>query len=220
MLPIVTDIRNALDAAGVQGVQGYCDKLGPNRRTPDVYRDRLSEAYAALMFARFGFEVQMGESPDLVLKHNGQSLGAEVKRFRRKEQDDIDYKKMHTEITEYGETVHTAECKEAWLQVEEVVLKNSSQLLTGLPNIFVIESSSPNCIEETEILFAVKSIDNMNKCWVTGDTGRLNGIVFMSNELNIILQRSVYFFEVSHADIPLPGEIRLALEAITEWTTG
>ncbi len=39
MLPTVTDIRNELDAAGVQGVPGYCDKLEPNCKTPAVYRD-------------------------------------------------------------------------------------------------------------------------------------------------------------------------------------
>ncbi|MBW8003443.1 MAG: hypothetical protein FVQ80_15755 [Planctomycetes bacterium] len=219
MLPTVTDIRNALNAAGVQGVQGYCDKLEPNWRTPAVYRDLFSEAYAALMFARSGFEVQMGESPDLVLKHDGQSLGAEVKRFHRKQQDDIDDQRMQEELTEYGNTVPT-EGKEAWFQVEEVALKKSSQLRTGIPNILVIESSSPNCIEETEILSAVKLIDNRIARGIVGDIGRLNGIVFMSIEYSISRQRNVYFFEVSHADVPLSGELRLALEAITEWTTG
>ncbi len=126
----VTYIRNALDFAGVHGVQGYCDKLEPNRITPSVYRDHLSEAYAALMFARFGFEVQMRESPDLILEHNGVSLGAEVKRFQRKEQDDIDDKRMQEEFIEYGETVST-EGEEAWIQVKKVILKKSSQLCQG-----------------------------------------------------------------------------------------
>ncbi len=215
----VTYIRNALDAAGVHGVQGYCDKLEPNSKTSSVYRDHLSEAYAALMFARFGFEVQMRESPDLILEHNGVSLGAEVKRFQRKEQDDIDDKRMQEEFIEYGETVST-EDDEAWIQVEKVILKKSSKLLSGIPNILVIESSSPNCIEKSEILFAVNSIaKQINNC-STMNIGRLNGIVFMSNGYNYTRQRSVYFIEVPHADVPLSEKTRLALEEITEWTTG
>lgn len=171
------------------------------------------------MFARSGFEVQMRESPDLILRHDGESLGAEVKRFQRKEQDYIDDERMQVEFIEYGETVST-EGEEAWVQVEKVILKKSSILISGIPNILVIESSSPNCIEKSEILFAVKSISNQIKHWKAGDIGRLNGIIFMSNGYNHTLQRGVYFFEIPHADVPLPNEIRLALEEITEWTTG
>ena len=206
-------------------MQEYCEKLAHNWKTPAVYRDLLSEAYAALMFARSGFEVVMRESPDLRLDYNGQVLGAEVKRFHRKQQDDIDDQRMQKEFTRYGDTVPT-ERKEAWKQVGEVAVKKSSQLWAGLPNVLVIESSSPNCVKNIEILTAVNSLGDQNARGIVGDIGRLNGIVFisldyfMNLEYNVSQQRSVYFFEARQASVPLPSELRQALEAITEWRTG
>lgn len=117
--------KELLQGEGIKGVQEYCEKLAPNWKTPAVYRDLLSEAYAALMFVRSSFGVTMRESPDLRLDRGGHTLGAEVKRFHRKLQDDIDDQRMQKGFTRYGDTVPT-EGKEGWEQVAEVAEKKFS----------------------------------------------------------------------------------------------
>lgn len=229
MVQTVEEIAKLLQEESVKSVQKYCDKLRPNWKNCSGYRDLLSEAYAALMFARSGFNVEMRESPDLRLEYRGLVIGAEVTRFRRKVQDGIDdqrmkgaddsFEKMHNLLAKYGDTVPT-EGKKAWEQVEEVAKKKCSQLCTGIPNVLVIESSSPNCIEDTEIQPAVDSLTDQNASGIIGDTGKLNGIVFLSLQYNVRQHRSVYFFEICNASVPLPDEARQALDAITEWKTG
>ena len=219
MYPTVAEIRKLLESEGVKGVATYCDKLAPNLKTPSVYRDLLSEAYAALMFVRSGFDVTMRESPDLQVDYSGCIMGVEVKRFHRKHQNNLDDQSMEREFTQYGNTVPT-EGKEAWEQVREVAEKKSTQLLDGVPNVLTIESSSPNCIEDAEILFAASDLSANNSRGISGDIGKLNGFVFMSLEYNISQQRSVYFFEIKPATVTLPGELRLSLDAITDWRMG
>jgi hypothetical protein len=217
----VEEIRKLLEGEGVRGVREYCKRLKAQRKNSSVYRDLLSEAYAALMFARSGFEVTMRDCPDLRLYCKGVVVGAEVKRFRRKEQDDIDERRMEEaqDFVTYGDTVPT-EGKEAWRQVEDVAVRKCSQLWSELPNVLVIQSSSPNCIEDTEVLMAVNSLADRDTAGDSGDTGKLNGILFMSLEYNISQKRNVHFFEAHTASVPLPIEVRQALNAITEWKAG
>lgn len=221
MVHSVEEIRKLLEAEGVRAVQEYCERLKAQRKNSSVYRDLLSEAYAALMFARSDFEVKMRDRPDLRLDCKGVVFGAEVKRFRRKEQDDIDERRMEEaqDFVSYGDTVPT-EGKEAWRQVEDVAVRKCSQLWSGFPNVLVIQSSSPHCVEDTEVLTAVNSLADRHATGDSGDMGKLNGILLMSLEDNISQKRNVYFFEAHKASVPLPVEVRQALNAITEWKAG
>jgi len=185
-LPTIAEVIHALKLAGVTGVEEYGDKLRQNRKIPTVYEDLLAEAYAALMFKGAEFKVLMRDSPDLSLIYNGEQIGAEVKRFHRKKQDDIDEQRMRDDFVSYGDTVPT-EGVPAWLQVAQVALKKSSQLFADLPNILVIQSSSPHCIEDAEIMFAVNAINDRIAAGENGDIRRLNGIVLMSLEYNVAL---------------------------------
>jgi len=214
----VEEIRQLLEMEQIKGIAGYCKKLEPNIKTSSVYRDLLSEAYAALMFARTGFAVTMRESPDLMLDYSGNEIGAEVKRFQRKVQDEIDDLKMHVgdDFVDYGDTVAT-EGKKAHRQVIDVATKKTSQLVDGIPNIVVIESSSPNCIEDTEVSFAASELSANNSRGFSGDIGRLNGIALMSLEYNLSQKRNVYFSEIRPATAMLTDQLRLSFDAITEW---
>ncbi len=81
---------DAVINAGVYGTEIYQRRLKANSTDKDVRDDLMSEGYASLMFAEAGFDVELRERPDIALSLRGHRLFAEVKRFRRKRQDDID----------------------------------------------------------------------------------------------------------------------------------
>ncbi|HWQ69608.1 MAG TPA: hypothetical protein VN494_06610 [Patescibacteria group bacterium] len=71
-------------------------------------RDLHSEALAAPMFAGSGFSVEMGDSPNLLLLRDGCILGAEVKHFRLKKQDEMDDARLRAadgSLVKYGDTL-------------------------------------------------------------------------------------------------------------------
>lgn len=221
MLHSVAEIRGLLKAEGILGVSEYCDRLKSQMQNVESYRDLLAEAYAALTFARSQFKVTMRDCPDLKLEFNGSTVGAEVKRFRRKEQDDIDDRRMEdaNDFIEYGNTLST-EGQEAWEQIEDVLVKKCSQLWSGFPNVVVILSSSPHCIEETEVMLAVNSMSDRRTPSNSQELGRLNGVVFMSLEYNISRQRNVHFYECVGPTVALPQQASDTIAAIREWKTG
>ncbi len=218
MLHSPSEIRELLEAEGILGVPEYCKRLQSQVHTVQSYRDLLSEAYAALTFARSRFTVTMRDRPDLKLEFNGSTIGAEVKRFRRREQDDIDDRRMEEadEFIEYGRTVST-EGQEAWEQIEDVLVKKCSQLWPELPNVIVILSSSPHCIDDLYVESAVNTLSDRRVPGNSADLGRLNGVVFLSPEYNFSKGRSVYFFECVGPSVPLPSGVRDAFSAIAEW---
>ena len=216
------EMRRLLASEGVVGVEEYCEKLRSQSHNPDGYMDLLAEGYSALTFARSRFRVTMRDSPDLKLELNSTTIGAEVKRFRRKVQDDIDDKQMQEEedhLILYGDTL-LSEGQKAWEQVEDVVKKKCLQLWSGTANVVVILSFSSNCIEDVEVMTAVHAISESQTSDSYGELSRLNGVVFLSLAYNISRARNVYFFECNGPSVPLPKRVKQALAEITRWSMG
>jgi len=217
----VESIRDRLMAAGVAGVESYCAKLKANSVASHHFRCIQSEAYCALIMTEAGFEVTMRESPDLELRLSGALLGAEVKCFRRKGQDDLDEVRFSStdELIVYGDTVPT-EGVSAWEQVVAVALNKSKKVLSGKPNILVIETASPHCIEAPEIITAANAISDANLEKPDLPSALLNGILLFSSEFYIGPKRSVFFVEIRGVKSALPAEMAELLGSVSEWRPG
>ena len=204
-----------LEKAGVQGVPEYKQRLMANSAS-DNFKDFLLEGRAALMLRQAGFGVTLREAPDLALEFNSEQLYAEVKHFRLKKQDLIDNAKMSEPgniLVAYGDTV-PLEGKPAWEQVYNVAKSKISQYKLHAPNILVIESSSPNCIDDLVIPTAV---DVINKDVYSGKCpglGKLNGILLVSDWFNISHKRMVFFYPTGKPDVSLTSGILSLLDRI------
>jgi len=216
-------ICNRLADAGVAGVAQFRSKLTSNYGCEPVVMALLFEAKTALMFAGARCGVEMRESPDLEVTLGAHRLFVEVKHFRRKPQDDIDDERLRgatSLLLPYGDT-HPAEGRDAWDQVADVACRKVHQYQRDVPNVLVINSSSPNCIDELIIPTAVNRIDKI--CRMEPDHGlrRLNGIVLVSEEVAVRRGiRNVHFFETMFPAIPLPKEIRAMLDGVNLWRGG
>ena len=201
----------------MQGILIYRQRLMANAASTN-FEDFLLEGRAALMFREAGFGVTFREAPDLALEFDGEQLYAEVKHFRLKEQDLIDNAKMSEpgdELVPYGDTVQL-EGKPAGEQVYNVVKSKISQYKQNAPNILVVESSSPNCVEETEIQTAVNMVNDAvcsDKC---PSLGRLNGILFVGIlSYNISQRRNAFFYPTDRPDVSLTSEMINLLGSIS-----
>ncbi len=196
-----------LEILGVQGVPEYKQRLIDNSEGTN-FEDFLLEGRAALMLRKAGFGVTLREAPDLALEFNGEQLYAEVKHFRLKEQDLIDNTKMSEPgdiLVRYGDTV-PMEGKPAWEQVFNVAESKTSQYKENTPNILVIESSS-DCIDD---LIIPAAINIVNEAVCSGrclGLGRLNGILLVSDSVNISQRRNVFFYYTAKPDVPLTPEV-------------
>jgi len=202
---LITSIRFDLEKAGVQGISHYTKKLRDNSNS-DVFQHLLFEGRAALMFVEVGFHVILQEAPDLALKFNGEQIYAEVKHFKLKEQDKVDDKKMSEPgdlLVPYGDTVQS-EGKPAWQQVYDEAKKKAKKYKEHAPYILVIESSSPNCIEESDIKTAVDMIDDDVSSSRCRELGKLNGILLVSlNSYSLRHMRNAYFYPTNKPDVSL-----------------
>jgi len=193
----VDEIGTRLLEAGVANVPSYLTKLAGSRRSAPVYWDVAAEASAALMFRSAGFSVRMRDAPDLRLELCGNQLFAEVKHFRRKAQDDLDDERLsnaHEMLVPYGDT-SVLEGSLPWEQIASVARRKSSQYQADVPNILVLDSSSPNCVEDLDVLTAVHVIDEYVGVQPDDELAKLNGILLISQMYNISRRRNVYFFE-------------------------
>lgn len=213
---IITDMRISLEKAHVEGVQEYIKNLQTNSDS-DNFEDFRLEGKAALMFAGAGLGVTMRESPDLALKFNNEQFYAEVKHFREKEQDRIDDAKMSEpgdELVLYGDTA-PLEGKPAWEQVYDVAKNKINQYKEHSPNILVIESSSSNCIEETEISSAIDTIDTDTHSGKCPQLSKLNGILLITlDSYNITHWRKGFFYRTNNPSISLSRELTCLLDDI------
>jgi len=216
----VESVCQCLAAAGVGGIDGFRAKLISNRACAPVFQDLLFEARTALMFARAQCSVSMRESPDLEVTLGAHRFFAEVTHFRRKRQDDVDDERLSEAsslLVPYGDTVPT-EGSAAWDQVAAVACKKVLQYRPDVLNVLVINSSSANCIDEAIIPTAIDKIDEI--CRTAPDHGlrKLNGIVLVSEEVNVTRGgRNVHFFEGSRSAVLLPDEVRAMLNGIRLW---
>lgn len=215
------DLATQLRVAGVKGVDTFVLKLVQNSGVATVARDIRSEGLAAWMFAAAGFSVEMSDSPDLLLSLDGCCLGAEVKHFRLKGQDQIDDARLRAApatgfLVEYGDTM-SSEGKAAWDQVVSVADAKAHQYRSDTPNILVIHSSSSHCIGDGEVRTAANIL---NERIVPGGAPpllALNGLLLMSPEYNVAARRSVYFFELFHVRQKVASGVVEALRSIRKW---
>lgn len=208
-----------LREVGAKNVNSFELKLQQNAEAPTVERDLRSEALAALMFASSGFSVEMGDSPDLLLSRDGCTLGAEVKRFRLKKQDEMDDARLRAAdgiLVEYGDTL-PSEGTTAWDQVVAVADAKAHQYREDMPNILVIQSSSVHCVDDLVVLTAANILNERAGHNMAQPLVGLNGLMLMSLEYNVSVRRGVYFFELLHVRRVLPPGVREALACIRTW---
>ena len=217
---IVTSMHISLGKAHVEGIPEYIKNL---QAISDRLEDFHLEGKAALMFATVGCSVtirERAEPPDLALKFNNEQFYAEVKHFRKKEQDRIDAARMSDPnccvdefgpyLVPYGDTV-PLEGKCAWQQVYDVAKNKIKQYREHAANVLVIESSSTS-IEESEIATAINMINGdigHGKCL---GLARLNGILLALDWYNISQQwRKVFFYPTSNPAVSLSRELSALL---------
>jgi hypothetical protein len=209
------ELISRLRAAGATGVDEYSFKLKANENNEETFHDLLFEGKGALMFLDHRWHVELRDSPDLKLQIAGELLYAEVKHFRRKEQDQKDEDAMRAatdELVRYGD-LGKAEGFEAWEQVLMVARRKAGQYVEGAPNILVIESSTIS-LE----LIASSAAHAIDEACGSGDLRlcRLSGLVVVdaSGWMNVRTQRDVEFCKTSHAAVPLSENLCRALEDI------
>ncbi len=213
---IITNMRISLEEAHVKGVPEYIKKLRANANNKKNFEDVRLEGTAALMFSKAGCEVSMRESPDLAVRFNNEQFYAEVKHFRKKEQDRIDDAKMSEPgdlLVPYGDTV-PLEGKHAWEQVYDVAKDKIEKYKEHAPYILVIESSSTS-IEDTEIPTAIDRINQDVRSGKCEGFAKLNGILLrMLDWYNISQKRRVYFRPISNPAVSLSRELFWLLDGI------
>lgn len=213
------DIEKAtslLQSAGVHAVEVFRRKLAANARESMVTLDLLAEGEAALAFARAGFRVRMDERPDLVLQHSGQELGAEVKHFRMKDQDRIDEEQLANGgefLVEYGNTV-PLEGKTAWDQIVGVAVAKARKLACGRPNLLVIVSDSPGCIDDLAVMTAASILNDVSTRRAHPELSIWNGLMLISREYSARDMKSAHFFELTPAAVDLGPAVRTAVERV------
>ena len=213
----INTICAELERWGVQGIPEYKQTLMNNSASTN-FKDFLLEGRAAFMFRKAGFSVTLRDAPDLALEFNGKQLYAEVTHFRRKDQDSTDDAKMSEpgdELIPYGDTV-PLEGKPACEQVYNVAKSKISQYKQNAPNILVVGSSSPNCIEDVDIMTAVEMVNDAVRSDQCPGFGRLNGIlVILLKSYNISQKRNAFFYPTGEPDVPLTPEVVNLLSSIS-----
>ena len=119
------------------------------------------------------------------------------------------------ELVPYGDTV-PLEGKPACEQVYNVAKSKISQYKQNAPNILVVGSSSPNCIEDVDIMTAVEMVNDAVRSDQCPGFGRLNGIlVILLKSYNISQKRNAFFYPTAKPNVPLTPEILNLLSKIS-----
>jgi len=144
VLQYIDQLVVQLRGKGAVGVEQYAQKLKNNAKNIAVFDDLFFEGRAALLFLNNEFKVTFRDSPDLKIELDNEVVYAEVKHFRKKEQDRIDEKAMSETsglLVPIGDTTATegsAVCE----QIADVAISKADQYVMNAPNILIIESSS------------------------------------------------------------------------------
>jgi len=205
---IITSLCISLEKARVHGIPGYIKRLRANSNSGDC-ADFYLEGIAAIMFSQAGFDVTLREAPDLALKFNNEQFYAEVKHFRKKEQDEIDDARMSEPgdlLRPYGDTF-PLEGKYACDEVYDVARKKIKQYKEHAPNILVIESSSSS-IDDVIIDTAINMINEDVRSGKCLEFAKLNGILLITVDYyNISQRRRVFFYRTYNSAVPLSFEL-------------
>jgi len=223
MNDIIKNMSISLEKANVKGVPEYIKNL---QAISDSLEDFRLEGKAALMFAKVGCSVtirERAEPPDLALKFNNEQFYAEVKHFRKKEQDRIDDAKMSDPnccVDEFGPYLMPCgdtfplEGKHAWEQVYNVAKDKIAQYKEHAPNILVVESSS-DCIDDTTMGDAIDMINEDVRSGTGPGFAKLNGILLITVDgYNISKWRNAFFYRTSNPAISLSRELSGLLDNI------
>ena len=87
VLQYIDQLVTQLRGTGAIGVEQYEVKLKNNAKNNAVINDLFFEGRAALLFLNKGFKVTLRDSPDLKIELDNEVVYAEVKHFRKKEQE-------------------------------------------------------------------------------------------------------------------------------------
>jgi hypothetical protein len=205
--------------------QGICDvhiykkRLFERRDDPSKISDLIFEGWVAYNFATHGFRVTFRESPDLLVEHSGYRMFTEVKRFRRKQQDMDDEKRLREyggELIEYGNTLEL-EGVEAWDQVVNVCKTKSNKLANSVINIIAIGSDSSHCIDDSIMPTAVNIINEMGANLNNAEIRRLSAVMLFSRDFNLTKHRSVYIYPLLSSQIAIPAHLLDKFHNIRQW---
>lgn len=139
--PFVTSLR----AHGAKEVDQYERKLKSFGGNDQKVFELLSEARAALLFLRHGWQVTMRDRPDLMLEYDGGTVYAEVKHMNEKETDRRDADALAAggglEFVQVGNVIDD-EQSHGWQQMCEIAIRKEPQYMDGEQNILVFVSYS------------------------------------------------------------------------------
>ena len=218
MNDIITNMRSDLEKAHVLGIPEYIKNLQANSNSTNFEDFRL-EGKAALMFARAGCSVTIrkrAEPPDLALRFNNEQFYAEVKHFKKKEQDQIDEVNMMSApddiLVQIGNTV-PLEGKSAWQQVYDVAKKKIKQYKEHAPNILVIESGSFS-IDDSIMSAPINTINEDVRSSKCPGIAKLNGILLAWGWDNISQWRNVFFYRTCNPAVSLSLKLSDLLDKI------
>lgn len=202
----ILEQKTLLEKNGAIDSHTYIKKLKDNINNKANFEDLIFEGESALLFLKYGFNVQMRESPDLYLSLNSSTFFAEVKHFRKKRQDIIDDENMRN--TQHGlvSTGNTLSLEKItpWDQVFNVVKRKRNLHMEGSPNILIIGSSSANCIDDSIFPTVINMIDESE---IKGGLSKLNGIMLLSRNIRSFDYRNVFFYPTKRPDIEIDNSI-------------
>ena len=158
----------------------------------------------------------MRDAPDLALELNGETLFAEIKHFRRKEQDDIDQNRMLQALDELVpiHDVTETELKNAYIQIAEVARDKDYYEAIGTAPLILIIVSSTNCLE-LMVETGSASREYVDVCSSENSPRRLGGIMMINPSFTIRNAFSnIEFSLIGDSPSPLPEKHVRALMKI------
>ena len=214
---IIELYRKVLTEGSVENVEDFLRKLSNNKNVQGNFDDLRAEGDAAHLLAVHGFQVEMRESPDLLFQYEDFTVFAEVKRFRRKDQDLIDDKNMMVagdELVRIGDTMET-EGSLPWQQLVNVIMKKLAGYHETAQYILIIVNDSDNCVWSIDVITALNQLME-TEAESESNFHILSGILFIDCVYNFREQRQIYFLP---GPDPLPGKVVRALDQITRFPT-
>lgn len=212
---VIEVYRKVLAEDSVESVEDFIKKLSNNASVQGNFDDLRAEGEAAHLLANNGFKVKMRESPDLQLQYADHGFFAEVKRFRRKEQDLIDERNMEDagdELVRIGDTTES-EGSLPWQQLISVIMNKLRNYHETGQYILIIVNDSDNCVWNMDVITALNQLME-TEAEPESNFQKLSGILFIDCIYNFREQRQIYFLL---GPDPLPEEVTIALDRITSF---
>ena len=172
-----------LKSLGAKEVDQYERKLKSFATNEQKIFEFLSEARAALLFLRNGWQVTMRDKPDLMLEFDGETIYAEVKHMNEKETDRRDAAAMAAagqfEFVQVGNIIDD-EDEHGWQGMCRTAIKKEPQYLDGEQNILIFVSYS----ESLDLLLESarnEFDDEVQRAGTASPLRKLGGMMMFSN---------------------------------------